>query len=325
MRKLGWLLAFLALLTTAARPVAAQDTGTIQGTVTDAQGGSPVVGARVNVDGTAIGAATGSDGRFVLRNVPAGTRTVRAAMLGYASAQRTVAVTAGGTATVAFSLSEQGVLMDELVVTALGITREKREISTSVQEVSGADLARSNETNLVAALSGKVSGVTITNSNSPGGSSRIVIRGANSLTGNNQPLFVVDGVPVSNAAPGYASGTCSGCTGFNAIDYGNIIQDLNPNDIESITVLKGPNAAALYGSRASNGAVIITTKSGRNGTAGESRATTWSPSRRRCSFRATRTCTGRAPTAAFRTWTGPATACSTTRTRAGARAWTRAS
>jgi TonB-linked SusC/RagA family outer membrane protein len=268
MRKLGWLLAFLALLTTAARPVAAQETGTIQGTVTDAQGGSPVVGARVTVDGTSIGAATGADGRFVLRNVPAGTRTLRAAMLGYASAQRTVAVTAGATATANFSLAETGVLMDELVVTALGIPREKREISTSVQEVRGEDLARTNETNLVAALSGKVSGVTITNSNSPGGSSRIVIRGANSLTGNNQPLFVVDGVPVSNSAPGYTGGTCGGCTGFNAIDYGNIIQDLNPNDIESISVLKGPNAAALYGSRASNGAVIITTKSGRGGTGG---------------------------------------------------------
>ncbi len=267
MRKLGWLLAFLALLTGAARPAAAQGTGTIQGTVTDAESG-PVQGARVTVDGTSIGAATGADGRFVLRGVPAGSRTVRAAMLGYATAQRTVAVTDGGTATASFTLTAAGVLMDELVVTALGITRERREISTSVQEVSGEQLARAGETNLVTALSGKVSGVTITNSNSPGGSSRIVIRGANSLTGNNQPLFVVDGVPVSNSAPGYSGGTCAGCTGFNAIDYGNIIQDLNPNDIESITVLKGPNAAALYGSRASNGAVIVTTKSGRGGTGG---------------------------------------------------------
>lgn len=267
MRKLGWLLAFLALLTTAARPVAAQETGTIQGTVTDAQG-SPVAGARVNVDGTAIGAATGSDGRFVLRNVPAGTRTVRAAMLGYASAQRTATVAAGGTATVSFTLSEQGVLMDELVVTALGITREEREISTAVQEVSGEDLQRAGETNLVTALSGKVSGVTITNSNTPGGSSRIVIRGANSISADNQPLFVVDGVPVTNSQGG------GGTVGYNAIDYGNVVQDLNPADIESITVLKGPNAAALYGSRAANGAVIITTKSGRGGGGGTVTAST---------------------------------------------------
>ncbi|HEU4325718.1 MAG TPA: SusC/RagA family TonB-linked outer membrane protein, partial [Roseiflexaceae bacterium] len=182
-------------------------------------------------------------------------------------AQEQVAVTAGGTATAGFSLGAAGLVMDELVVTALGITREKREISTSVQEVSGQALAQGGEGNLVTALTGKVSGVTITNSNTPGGSSRIVIRGANSLTGNNQPLFVLDGVPVSNSAPGYSSGTCSGCTGFNAIDYGNIIQDLNPSDIESISVLKGPNAAALYGSRAANGAIIITTKSGRGGDA----------------------------------------------------------
>jgi TonB-linked SusC/RagA family outer membrane protein len=262
MRKLRWLLAFLALLT-AAVPAAAQQTGSIQGTVTDAQNRSPLAGVRVSVDGTSLGAVTDAEGRYALRGVPAGTRTVRATRIGYTTAQQQVTVTAGGTATATFSLGAAGVVLDELVVTALGITREKREISTSVQEVSGAELARQGEPNLVTALTGKVSGVTITNSNTPGGSSRIVIRGANSLTSNNQPLFVLDGVPVSNSAPGYSAGTCSGCTGYNAIDYGNIIQDLNPADIESITVLKGPNAAALYGSRAANGAIIITTKSGR--------------------------------------------------------------
>ena len=261
MRKLRWLLAFLALLT-AAVPAAAQETGSIQGTVTDAQNRSPLAGVRVSVDGTALGAVTDAEGRYAVRGVPAGTRTVRASRIGYATAQQQVSVTAGGTATAIFSLDAAGVVLDELVVTALGITREKREISTSVQEVSGEALARQGEPNLVTALTGKVSGVTITNSNTPGGSSRIVIRGANSLTANNQPLFVLDGVPVSNSAPGYSAGTCSGCTGYNAIDYGNIIQDLNPADIESITVLKGPNAAALYGSRAANGAIIITTKSG---------------------------------------------------------------
>jgi TonB-linked SusC/RagA family outer membrane protein len=269
MRKLGWLLAFLALLTAAPRPAAAQETGTIQGTVTDAQSGSPAPGARVMVVGTAIGTVTTAEGRYVLRNVPAGTHTVRAALLD-ASAQRAVTVPAGGTVTADFALGS-GLLLDELVVTALGITREKRELSTAVQEVSGEELVQGNEPNLVTALSGRVSGVTITNSNVPGGSSRIVMRGANVLPGQgggNQPLFVVDGVPVSNAAPGYVSGSCNGCTGYNALDYGNIIQDLNPNDIESITVLKGPNAAALYGSRASNGAIIITTKSGRGGTGG---------------------------------------------------------
>ena len=262
MRKLGWLLAFLALLTAAARPAAAQGTGTIQGTVTDAQNRSPLPGVRVSVDGTTLGAVTDADGRYELRNVPAGTRTVRAARIGYAGAQQQVSVAAGGTATVNFSLGAAGVVLDELVVTALGITREQREISTAVEEVSGEELERAGETNLVTALSGKVSGVTITNSNTPGGSSRIVIRGANSITNDNQPLFVVDGVPVTNSAGG------GGTVGYNAIDYGNVVQDLNPANIESITVLKGPNAAALYGSRAANGAVIITTKSGREGGGG---------------------------------------------------------
>lgn len=262
MRKLGWLLALLALLTAAARPAAAQETGSIQGTVTEAESGGPVQGARVTVDATAIGAVTGADGRYVLRNVPAGTRTVRVAMLGYGGANRSVAVTAGGTATANFALGADGLLLDELVVTALGITREEREISTAVQEVSGEELERAGEPNLVTALSGKVSGVTITNSNTPGGSSRIVIRGANSISADNQPLFVVDGVPVTNSAGG------GGTVGYNAIDYGNVVQDLNPADIESITVLKGPNAAALYGSRAANGAIIITTKSGRGGGGG---------------------------------------------------------
>ncbi|HEX6039473.1 TonB-dependent receptor plug domain-containing protein, partial [Longimicrobium sp.] len=256
------MLAVLALLAAAVRPAAAQGTGTLQGTVTDAQGGGPVQGARVTVDGTSLGAATGADGRYVLRNVPAGARTLRVAMLGYGSTQRTVTVTAGGTTTADFALNATGLVLDELVVTALGITREEREISTAVQEVEGDELARAGETNLVTALSGKVSGVTITNSNSPGGSSRIVIRGANSISADNQPLFVVDGVPVTNSAGG------GGTMGYNAIDYGNVVQDLNPADIESITVLKGPNAAALYGSRAANGAVIITTKSGRGGGGG---------------------------------------------------------
>ena len=270
MRKIPWLLALLTLLCAAAGPAAAQGTGTVQGIVTDAAGRSPIPGARVSVDGTTLGAITGADGRYELRGVPAGTRTLRAQMLGYAPAQRQVTVSAGETATASFALSAQGLMLDELVVTALGITREKREISTSVQEVEGREIAQAGETNLVTALSGRVSGVTITNSNTPGGSARIVIRGANSLTGNNQPLFVVDGVPVSNSAPGWSQGS----SGYNAIDYGNVIQDLNPNDVESITVLKGPNAAALYGSRAANGAVIITTRSGRGAGTGVTASST---------------------------------------------------
>ncbi|HEX2078930.1 MAG TPA: SusC/RagA family TonB-linked outer membrane protein [Longimicrobium sp.] len=257
MRALRRTCAVLALLAAAATPAAAQQRGTLVGTVVEAGSQRPLAGAQVQVQGTTLFTITGSDGRYRLPNVPAGTHSVRAQLLGFAAVTRTVAMTAGGTVTADFTLHPSAILLDDLVVTALGITREEREISTSVQEVSGEELAAGGETNLVAALSGRVSGVTITNSNTPGGSSRIVIRGANSLTSGNQPLFIVDGIPVSN-------GSVSGGTfGYNAIDYGNVIQDLNPNDIESITVLKGPNAAALYGSRAANGAVIINTRRGR--------------------------------------------------------------
>ena len=249
--------AMLAALTAAAAPAAAQSTGAIQGRVVDATTQRPLSSVRLMVIGTNLGTRTTDDGRFFLSEVPAGTQTLRALRIGYAALDESVAVSAGGTAEVTIALTATIASIEGVVVTALGIERDERSISTSVQTVRGSDLTEARDPNLVAALSGKVAGVQITNSNTAGGSSRIVIRGANSLTGNNQPLFVVDGVPVSNAAP------TGGDRGYNAIDYGNAIQDINPDDIETISVLKGPNAAALYGSRAANGAILITTKSGR--------------------------------------------------------------
>jgi TonB-linked SusC/RagA family outer membrane protein len=140
------------------------------------------------------------------------------------------------------------------VVTALGIAREKKALGYSVQEVSGKTLTQARETNLVNSLSGRLAGVQVTNSNgAPGSSSRMIIRGASSIGSNNQPLFVVDGVPVDNS--NFGSGT--------AVDYGNAAASINPDDVESISVLKGPSAAALYGSRGANGVVLITTKSGK--------------------------------------------------------------
>lgn len=231
----------------------------VQGRVTDLANGRPLVGARVGIAGTQLAALTGETGQFRIAGVPAGEHVVRADLIGYRVQERTITVAAGDVVTVDIAMSQTAVELEGLVVTALGIERQGRTLTTSVQRLDGETIARVPDGNLVASLSGKVSGVNIFNSNTPGGSSRIVIRGANSLTGGNQPLFVVDGVPVSNAAaPGVF-----GSRGYAAIDYGNAIQDINPADIESISVLKGPNAAALYGSRAANGAVIITTKSGR--------------------------------------------------------------
>ncbi|MBC6112918.1 SusC/RagA family TonB-linked outer membrane protein [Pedobacter fastidiosus] len=144
--------------------------------------------------------------------------------------------------------------LDEVVVTALGISRQKKSLGYAVQELKGENLSEAKETNLVNALAGKIAGVRVTNSQGDMGSSRIVIRGETSISGNNQPLFVVDGIPVDNSQLNSAG----------ARDYANTISDINPNDIESISVLKGPNAAALYGSRAAAGVIIIKTKSGKS-------------------------------------------------------------
>ncbi|HET7322135.1 MAG TPA: SusC/RagA family TonB-linked outer membrane protein [Longimicrobiaceae bacterium] len=257
MRLSRWLTLALLAACAVPRAAAAQATGTIQGTVVDATTRQPLVGARVTVQGTVLSAASDAQGHFRLTGVPAGSQTVRAEMLGYTTADAAVTVQSGATVTTDFSLSQSALQLQGLVVTALGIERQQRSLGVATEQVSGQELSAARDPNLVSALSGKVAGVTITNSNTAGGSARIVIRGAGSLTGNNQPLFVVDGIPVDNSAPGL-----SGATGYNAIDYGNTIQDLNPSDIESISVLKGPNAAALYGSRAANGAVIITTRNG---------------------------------------------------------------
>jgi TonB-linked SusC/RagA family outer membrane protein len=236
----------------------AQGQGAVQGVVVDSASGQPIASAQVTVVGTSLGTFTSAQGRFRIDGVPMGTHTVRARRIGYGTGEASVTIAADGAQSVEIRLPATAAQLEGMVVTALGVEQAKRAVATSVQDVSGTELAQGGELNLVNALSGKVSGVMITNSGTQGGSSRIVIRGATSITNNNQPLFVVDGVPVSNAA--------SSGDGYGAIDYGNAIQDINPEDIESVSVLKGPNAAALYGSRAANGVVLITTKNGRRST-----------------------------------------------------------
>lgn len=237
--------------------VLAQGQGTVQGTVVDSASGQPIPSVQVSVTGTSLGSLTSADGRFRIDGVPEGQHSVRARRIGYGTEDLAATVTAGGVVNLEFRLNSSASQLDAVVVTALGIEQQKRAVTNSVQELEGSQLAKSGATNLVDALSGNASGVTITNSGTEGGSSRIVIRGASSLTGNNQPLFVVDGIPVNNSS--------NTGDGYGAIDYGNAIQDINPADIKSVSVLKGPNAAALYGSRAANGVILITTKDGRSG------------------------------------------------------------
>ncbi len=237
--------------------ISAQEPTQITGVVRSAESRQPIEGASVRIQGASAGALTNAQGRYALA-VPSGTRMLVVQMLGYATRQ--VEIT--GPVMDVF-LEPTALELEGLVVTALGIQREARALGVAQQQVESQDLTRVDP-NIVNTLSGKIAGVDITNSGPQGGSSRIVIRGANSLTGDNQPLFVVDGVPVDNYVGGRQDGfgVNGVLTDQGGIDYGNAIQDLDPDAIKSVTVLKGPNAAALYGSRAANGVVIVETKKG---------------------------------------------------------------
>lgn len=251
-------LALLGALAARPAPAPAQQSGaTISGRVSN-EAGAPLPNASVVLQGKKIGAVSGVDGRYLI-NVPGdltGPTTLVARLIGYKPS--TISVTLAGQAiTQDFILVTSPVQLEGVVVTALGIQRDKRSLGVAQQSVNAPQLTEARETNIVNALSGKVAGVEVTSTGKEGGSSRIVIRGENSITGNNQPLFIIDGVPIDNTAPTNR--------GFGGVDYGNAAQDINPNDIESISVLKGANASALYGSRAANGVIVITTKSGKGG------------------------------------------------------------
>ncbi len=225
---------------------------TVKGTVKDAAG-EPVIGAAVQVAGTQNGAITNTDGSFTLPGVRQGDK-LEISCIGYATQQITWN---GGNVNVI--LEEDALMLEGTVVTALGITREKKTLGYALQDVKGDDLLNSRESNLANALTGKVAGVSIVrSSNGPGASSRIVLRGNNSLTSLNQPLIVVDGVPMDNFV-----GASNNDFWNPSADMGSGLQDINPEDVESMTVLKGASAAALYGSRAGNGVILITTKKGR--------------------------------------------------------------
>jgi TonB-linked SusC/RagA family outer membrane protein len=252
--------------------LSAQQSTTISGRVTSTDGTTPVVGASVNIPELRAGAITDAAGRysFTATTAESGrTVTMFARRLGYQPDSARVALT-GGALAQDFRLAPAATQLTGVVVTALGIERERSQLGTAQQQLTSEDLNTTKAMNLVQQVQGKVSGVNITGSGTPGGSTSIVIRGQNTLTTSNQPLFVVDGVPVANnnrsgTNAGVCSNpnTCPGNTGLgNGYDFGNAISDLNPEDIETFTVLKGPNAAAIYGSRAQNGAIIITTKKG---------------------------------------------------------------
>lgn len=235
--------------------------GTVTGQVTEVDTERPLAAARVQIAGTNLGAVTNAEGRYEIRDVPAGEVTVEVQLLGYVTASQTVDVASDATVTVNFQLDRDVLALDEVVVTALGIERERASLPYSVSEVGGERFTRAREINVANALTGTVAGVNATSMTSgPGGSSRVVIRGSGSQRHSNQPLYVINGMPITNTAR-----TASDNVGGSTIDRGDGISSINPDDIESITVLKGGPAAALYGSQAANGVILITTKQGAAG------------------------------------------------------------
>jgi TonB-linked SusC/RagA family outer membrane protein len=230
----------------------------VTGVVVSQEDGQPVVGASILVKGTTVGSITDLDGNFVLSNVPGSAKSLVVSFIGMKTAEVAIKPT------LKIVLASDAQVVDEVVVTALGISRQKKALGYAVSEISGDEMlkARGGVSNPVNSLQGKVAGLQIQGgSGSMGGSSKIIIRGVKSISGNNQPLFVIDGVPIEGTDFNNAD-TQRGAGGY---DYGNLVQDLNPDDIDNISVLKGPNASALYGSRATNGVVMITTKKGKKG------------------------------------------------------------
>lgn len=229
---------------------------TVTGTVTG--DGEALIGASVAVKGAAGGARTDINGNYTVQ-VPEGVNTLVFSYTGYTTQE-----VALGTSNVVDISMKPNTQLEEVVVTALGISREQKSLGYAVQQIDGDQLTGARDANIVNSLSGKIAGVNVVGSSgNVGSSSRIVIRGNTSITGENQPLFVVNGIPMDNSNRGNGSGNDLG-----GVDFGNAIQDINPDDIETVSVLKGPNAAALYGSRGANGVIMITTKTGKGATKG---------------------------------------------------------
>jgi len=225
----------------------------IKGTVFDEEG-IPLAGATVKIKGASSGTVTDLDGDFSLE-IPDEETVLVISYVGF----HTQEILVGNRTQLKVTLKAAYQNLEGAVVTALGIKREERSLGYAVAEVSGKSFERGGQDNMLKSLSGRVPGVSINSTGGPGSSVSMIIRGITSLSGDNQPLFVVDGVPVINSL-----NNVSQVGNDNKVDYGNALSDINPEDIESVSVLKGPSAAALYGSRAGNGVVLITTKSGKN-------------------------------------------------------------
>ena len=244
-----------------------QDRGSIKGKVVDEKS-EPLPGATVKVPGTGATAISGVDGSYTLNIVP-GTYTVEASFISYETKRiQNVSVSSNANTVLNITLSPSDNKLNEVVVTALGIKREDKSLGYSAPVIKGDQLTSALSGNWTDALSGKVAGLNLIRSNSgPAGSNKIILRGENNLTGDNEALIVVDGVVINQGSGRRTSNSGESAYGTSSdnmpADYGSNLNDINPEDIETVTVLKGPGAATLYGQRGANGAIIITTKSGK--------------------------------------------------------------
>ena len=223
----------------------------ITGTVLSQEDGQPIIGAAVKVDGTGIGMLTDVNGKFSL-TLPEGKKSLTVSYLGFES--KTVTAKNG----MRVFLKTDATALEEVVVTAMGISRQQKTLGYSAQTLKDEELTVGKLTDVTSALAGKVAGVQISASSAnPGTANSVIIRGVSSLNGSNQPLYVIDGVPMTNSSV-YSSDGLN-----NGYDFGNGANAVNPDDVENMTILKGAAATALYGSRAANGVILITTKSGK--------------------------------------------------------------
>jgi len=259
---------FLFFIATVGTTFAQQNFGVIKGTVVEEGTDKPLVGTNVFIGSTNLGTTTDRDGYFRIGRVPAGTYTLQASFMGYKTQRKEITVIANQEAVADFVLKVDVLRLNEVVVTGMGGTQIKEKLGVKIADVKASDLIDSDENNIVAAMSGKIANVEITTfSGEPGATKFIRIRGQNTISGNTEPLFVVDGIPVDNSTRGITTGGTA---------QANRLSDLNPEDIASMDVLKGAAAAAIYGSRAANGVVLITTKSGKPGRTNISYKTSYS-------------------------------------------------
>ena len=251
---------FLSLILSLSLSIFGQDR-TITGKVTDATNGEGLPGASVVVKGTTNGTTTDFDGNFSL-SISEGQDVIVISFMGY----ETKEVNVIGQQTIAVALGADAKMLSDVVVTALGIKKKEKSLTYSTQQVEGDELTRAKDPNLVNTLAGKTAGVQINrNSSGVGGSTKVTIRGNRSASGNNQPLYVIDGIPMLNSISEAPNTAFGGTNDAGGRDPGDGISNLNPDDIKSISILKGPAAAALYGTQAANGVIVITTKKGVKG------------------------------------------------------------